>query len=213
MSSKVQTLIKFSQTIQGRKKISVISPFCRKWSWHLKEGATSLGKVPCLSLKYPFSKLPAYDVYVNKTLRLILSWGVMPFIVYNAVIAIMFFLALNCILKFYSSMCLERKIDRAHVITWSLVYIFQPWLERITFSALWMPWQGVKCSEETAVWVNAGCCPPSSGSGKRLLCWRCNCLNVKIVLIRQRWTVDMKLLAQLLSCDENYLAQLCDLHS
>lgn len=41
-------------------------------------------KVSCLSLKYPFSKLPAYDVCVNKKLWLILKQRVMPFIVFNA---------------------------------------------------------------------------------------------------------------------------------
>jgi len=46
----------------------------------------------------------------------------MPFIVFNAAIGIMFFLAPNCILKFYLLMCLGRKIARAHVIMWSLVH-------------------------------------------------------------------------------------------
>lgn len=68
MSSKVQMLIKFSQTLQGKKKIQtdVISPILQKVKLGLKEGVISLGKVPCLFLKCPFVKLPAY-VRVNNT--------------------------------------------------------------------------------------------------------------------------------------------------
>lgn len=59
-------------------------PILQKVKLRLKRRSDFPGKVSCLSLKYPFSKLPAYDVCVNKTLCLILKQGVMPFIVFNA---------------------------------------------------------------------------------------------------------------------------------
>lgn len=69
----------------------------------------------------------------------------MPFIVFNAVTGIVFFLALNFIMKFYS-MCLERKTDRAHVIMWSLCAFLNPGLKGYRIAALWVPWEGAKCS-------------------------------------------------------------------
>lgn len=49
--------------------------------------------------------------------------GSYTILVFNAVIGIMLLLALRCIQKFYSSVCLERKIDIAHIIMWSLTCI------------------------------------------------------------------------------------------
>lgn len=69
----------------------------------------------------------------------------MPFIVFNAVTGTMCFLALNFIMKFYS-MCLERKIDRAHVIMGSLYAFLNPGLKGYRIAALWVPQEEVKCS-------------------------------------------------------------------
>lgn len=95
----------------------------------------------------------------------------MPFIVFNAVAGIMFFLALNFIMKFYS-MCWERNIDRAHVITWSL---FKSWFERLQHC--W-PVGALGSSEllsaraEEKLFMQTLDAGPvlCSGSGKRLLC-------------------------------------------
>lgn len=111
----------------------------------------------------------------------------MPFLVFNAVIGIMFLLALNCVLKCYSLVYLERKMDRAHAIIWNLTWIFIFSLKGLDGCPTVSMMVRIKLVNATdrSDWC-LGELGPQLCSGRCPLCWRDNC---HIVSIMQRGSV------------------------
>lgn len=172
-------LIKFSQSTQGGKQIHIIPHILQKVKLRLKR-KSDFPEENTL----PTPEISSFEIVsvwyemncVNKALWWILKWGVMPFLVFNAVIGIMFLLALNCVFKCYSSVYLERKKDRAHAIIRKLMWIFIFSLKGLDGcpTVSMMVRSKLVNATDRSDWCS-GELGPQLCSGRCPVCWRDNC--------------------------------------